>query len=87
MPVEVPSRLLLPRLITSVRTQLCLSDEQRNRIDSPAERDGVSVAGIVRRALDAHLDSDGPDPGPVLAAAFGLAPDATTPDREEWDRG
>ena len=71
----------------STRTQIYLTEAQRRSIDSLAEREGVSMAEIIRRALDAYLDGEGGDPEPVLAATFGAAPDATAPGRDEWDRG
>lgn len=42
---------------------------------------------IVSRALDAYCDDEYPDPGPALAAAFGVNPDAAAPSRDEWERG
>lgn len=45
------------------------------------------MAEIVRRALDAYLADDVPDPALALAATFGAAPDAVVPGRDEWHRG
>ena len=73
--------------MSSTRTQIYLTEQQRARIDSLAEREGVSMAEIIRRALDAYLEGEGHDPAPVLAATFGAAPGASVPDRNEWDRG
>ena len=42
---------------------------------------------IVSRALDAYGDNEYPDPGPALAAAFGVNPYAAAPSRDEWERG
>jgi hypothetical protein len=64
-----------------------LTDEQRQRIDALAELEGVTMAEIIRRALDVYLKDKDPDPEPALAATFGAAPDATVPNRDEWDRG
>jgi predicted transcriptional regulator len=70
----------------STRTQVYLTDEQRRRIDELAEAEGVTMAEIIRRALDGYLD-DQAHPEPALAATFGAAPDFLAPDRDEWDRG
>jgi hypothetical protein len=45
------------------------------------------MAEVVRRALDSYLADEFPDPRPALAQTFGAIPDATAPDRDEWDRG
>jgi len=71
----------------AIRTQIYLTEEQRKRIDRLASSRGLSLAAIVRRALDIYLDAELPDAAPVLAATFGAAPDATVPDRSEWGRG
>ncbi len=73
--------------MSTTRTQVYLTDEQRQRIDAMAEAEGVTMAEIVRRALDRYLDRQVPDPSAALAATFGAAPDAAVPDRDEWDRG
>lgn len=66
------------------RTQIYLSDEQRARLDAAANRDGVTMAEMVRRAIDAYLLREDD-----LAATFGTAPglSKTVPGRDEWDRG
>ncbi len=64
-----------------------LTTEQRSRIDALAEAEGVTMAEIVRRALDDYLAGDHVDPELALAATFGAAPEATVPHRDEWDRG
>ncbi len=70
----------------STRTQVYLTDRQRRRIDDLAEAEGVTMAEIIRRALDGYLDEQ-PDPRVALAATYGAAPDAEVPGRGEWDRG
>ena len=70
----------------STRTQVYLTDEQRRRIDEVAEAEGVTMAEIIRRALDDYFDEQ-PDANATLAATFGAAPDAEVPSRDEWDRG
>lgn len=68
-------------------TQVCLSDEQIRRLGRLAEAEGATMTEIVSRALDAYCDDEYPDPGPALAAAFGVNPDAAAPSRDEWERG
>lgn len=70
----------------STRTQIYLTDEQRRRIDELAESEGVTMAEIIRRAVDGFLD-DQADPESALLATFGAAPDLSVPSRDEWDRG
>jgi hypothetical protein len=55
-------------------------------VDDLAEAEGVTMAEIIRRALDGYLDEQ-PDPRVALAATYGAAPDAEVPGRGEWDRG
>jgi hypothetical protein len=70
----------------ATRTQIYLTEAQRRRIDEVAKARGVTMAEIVRQALDAYLAGD-VDPSVVLAATFGAVPDASVPSRDEWDRG
>ena len=72
--------------MSATRTQVYLSDAQRQRIDEIAAAEGVTMAEVVRRALDRYLVTE-TDPAQALAATFGAAPDATVPSRAEWDRG
>jgi hypothetical protein len=71
----------------ATRTQVYLTAEQRGRIDALAAAEGVTMAEVVRRALDAYLRGEFPDPEPALAATFGALPDAGVPGRDEWERG
>ena len=70
----------------SVRTQVYLTDEQRERVDRVAASEGLTMAQVIRRALDEYLD-DLPDPDAALDATFGAAPDAAAPSRDSWARG
>ena len=72
--------------MSATRTQIYLSAEQRERIDEIAKSDGVTMAEVIRRALNAYLTQEG-DPAAALAATFGADPDAKAPDRDEWARG
>ena len=71
----------------ATRTQIYLSEEQRRRIDELTASRGVTLAEVVRRALDDYLDVEVPDAAPILAATFGAAPAVAPPSRDEWDRG
>ena len=72
--------------MSSTRTQVYLTDEQRQRIDRVAASEGLTMAQVIRRALDEYLD-DLPDPDAALDATFGAAPDAAAPSRDSWARG
>jgi hypothetical protein len=77
--------------LSATRTRVYLTEEQRQRIDALAEAEAVTMAEIIRRALDSYLEDETPDPelalALALAATFGAAPDAAVPSRNEWDRG
>jgi hypothetical protein len=72
--------------MSATRTQVYLTEAQREGIDVIMQRDGVTLAEVVRRALDAYLAAC-PDLRAALTATFGADPDAAMPDRDEWDRG
>ncbi len=73
--------------MASTRTQIYLTDGQRSALDAAATAEGVTMAEIVRRALDTYLHEHQRDPVAALASTFGGAPDFAVPDRDEWDRG
>ena len=70
----------------ATRTQIYLTEAQRARIDRAADADGVTMAEVIRRAIDDYL-RDEIDPTPSLQATFGAAPDADAPSRDGWSRG
>ena len=72
--------------MAALRTQVYLSQEQRRRIDAVAEAEGVTLAEVVRRALDIYLADIDVDPQRALAKTFGADPHAQHPERDEWDR-
>jgi Arc/MetJ-type ribon-helix-helix transcriptional regulator len=72
--------------MSATRTQVYLTDHQRRMIDEIAQAEGVTMAEVVRRALDAYLQAER-DGAAELAATFGADPDAAVPSRDEWDRG
>jgi hypothetical protein len=71
----------------ALRTQIYLTAGQRARLDELREREGKSLAQLVREALDAYMIERLPDPSDALDRTFGAAPTFTTPNRDEWDRG
>ena len=72
--------------MSSTRTQIYLTEEQRQRIDAVAQSEGVTMAEVVRRALEKYLPTE-TDPTEALKATFGIDPQAKLLDRREWDRG
>jgi hypothetical protein len=72
--------------MSATRTQVYLTEAQRSRIDEVARAEGVTLAEVIRRALDAYLGSER-DAAAALAATFGADPDAAVPGRDDWDRG
>jgi predicted DNA-binding protein len=73
--------------MSATRTQIYLSDEQRRRIDELAMVEGVTMAEVIRRAVDAYVVEGKPDPSHALEVTFGADPAAAAPSRDEWDRG
>lgn len=71
--------------MSATRTQLYLSEEQRQKIDEIARAEGVTLAEVVRRALDAYLDRER-DVAAALRATFGSDPNAGAPSRDRWNR-
>jgi hypothetical protein len=71
--------------MSTIRTQIYLTDGQRELIDQVARSEGVTMAEVVRRALDAYLSRE-LDPSAALKATFGAASEASVPSRDEWDR-
>ena len=71
----------------ATRTQIYLTTEQRQRIDRVAKAEGVTMAEVVRNALDRYLDDGADDPAMALAATFGADRSIDVPPRDEWNRG
>jgi hypothetical protein len=72
--------------MSATRTQVYLTPVQRERIDRVARAKGVTMAEVIRTALDEYL-RDSADPTDALAATFGADPHAAVPSRDEWERG
>jgi hypothetical protein len=62
-----------------------LTPEQRKRIDEITGVESVTMAEVIRRALDAYL-GEHQEPDAVLAATFGSVPGFTVPSRHDWRR-
>jgi hypothetical protein len=73
--------------MSSARTQVYLTPEQREKIDELRRREHVSLASVVRQALDAYLAARLPDPERALESTFGVLPHLSVPGRQEWERG
>lgn len=73
--------------MSATRTQVYFTEEQRRRLDALAEREGKTLAQIVREAVDSYVPDAPPDLSTVLDEAFGALPGIVVPPRSEWDRG
>ena len=71
--------------MSATRTQIYLTDAQRQRIDEIARAEGLTMAEVIRRALDAYLGRE-IDVAAALSGTFGADPGAQAPDRGEWER-
>ncbi|MCY4109993.1 MAG: ribbon-helix-helix domain-containing protein [Chloroflexi bacterium] len=79
--------LYIALYMASTRTQIYLTEDQRDRLDELAEREGKSLAALIRAAVDEFPIRSAADPGKALDATFGSAPNFEVPSRSEWDRG
>lgn len=70
--------------MAALRTQIYLTEAQRRELDSLAEREGASLAELIRDAVDEYLDARPPGIDAVLAESFGSVDDATAAERSEW---
>jgi hypothetical protein len=52
-----------------------------------ADAEGVTMAEVIRRALDAYFVAQRQAFDVALAASFGADPNSRAPERAEWDRG
>ena len=71
--------------MSTTRTQIYLTQEQRERLDALVRRDERSLAELIREAVDDYLQQEAPDPAGALRNTFGIAPDFEVPSRDEWD--
>jgi predicted DNA-binding protein len=73
--------------MSSLRTQIYLTKEQRHRLDFLMHHEKKTMAQLIREALDAYLATVVPAAAEVLDRTFGALPDLEVPSRDEWDRG
>lgn len=79
----------------ATRTQVYLTQEQRQQIEELRAHDGRTLAEVIRAALDEYLATHGRLAADqelakrqrVLDKTFGSMPDFPYPDRGDWDRG
>lgn len=64
------------------RTQLNLEDWQIQALRSRSEQEGRSLSDLVREAVAAYLEADGPEPRRRLAKLRGLGSDPEGAGRE-----
>lgn len=82
-------------MAAATRTQVYLTQEQRDRIEELRAHDGRTLAEVIRTALDEYLATHGREAAEarraemqrVLDETFGSIPDFPYPDRGDWDRG
>jgi metal-responsive CopG/Arc/MetJ family transcriptional regulator len=73
--------------MAATRTQIYLTAEQRRRLDELGQREGKSLAELIRQAVDEYLRYSHADVERALQETFGAIPDLEVPSRDEWDRG
>lgn len=73
--------------MAATRTQIYLTTDQRKKLDEIGQRQGKTLAQLVRDAVDCYLEEVDPDIERRLAETFGSAPNLEVPSRDEWDRG
>ena len=73
--------------MSAMRTQVYFTTRQRQALDDLAQREGKTLAAVVRAAVDAYVTEASGDPDVLLAETFGSIPDLRVPDRGTWDRG
>lgn len=79
---------MLMLYMAALRTQVYLTEEQRERLDALRRARGESLAELIRDAVDSYLDREGLDRDAALELTFGAVPGAQVPAREEWgERG
>ena len=61
-----------------------LQPYQRQRLDEIAGSRGLSLASVVREAVDLYIAEAPVDPTTALKSTFGAAPEVRVPGRDEW---
>jgi hypothetical protein len=73
--------------MSATRTQVYFTEEQRRELDDRAQREGKTLAQVVREAVDAYIAQEPPKLDVILDETFGSMPELDVPPRDEWDRG
>jgi hypothetical protein len=73
--------------MSATRTQVYFTEEQRRELDARAQREGKTLAQVVREAVDAYIAQEPPKLEVILDESFGSMPELDVPSRDEWDRG
>ena len=71
-------------MAAALRTQIYLTAEQRQRLDALRQSREVSLAELIRVAVDDYLDREQLDRDAALELTFGAVPEAAAAGREEW---
>lgn len=71
--------------MSSTRTQVYFTAEQRRRLDARSKREGKTLAELVREAVDAYVTDTNAELNGALESSFGAIPDFEVPPRSEWD--
>ena len=69
--------------MSATRTQVYLTVEQRQRLDVLTKATGLTLAQVIRRALDEYLATQHADVDAALADTYGADPEAMTPSRDD----
>jgi hypothetical protein len=72
--------------MAGIRTQVYLTQKQRQALETRRKREGKTLAAVVRDAVDAYIAADVPsDRQTILDRTFGSIPDLEVPSRDEWE--
>jgi hypothetical protein len=72
--------------MAGIRTQVHLTQKQRQALETRRKREGKTLAAVVRDAVDAYVAADvSSDRQTILDRTFGSIPDLEVPSRDEWE--
>ncbi|HEV2250978.1 MAG TPA: ribbon-helix-helix protein, CopG family [Candidatus Limnocylindria bacterium] len=71
--------------MVATRTQVYLTKEQRRALEARRQREGKTLAAVIRDAVDAYIAADVADRQAILDRTFGSIPDFEVPSRDEWE--
>lgn len=70
--------------MSATRTQVYLQPHQRQRLDEIARSRGLSLASVIREAVDLYIAKAPVEPTTALERTFGAAPEVQAPERDHW---